>query len=145
MGSYSLLPWLAATVRYDRVQPNANDSTATFAVISPALIFRTGWQAHDQVALQYSQEYTENVHSYVNNINTTEGGTHLSGFRTALTRSINKYGKDSGLFKDLVPTGEDFREGLTAVISCRARAVSAKPIAASCPARVPRGMLTPAP
>src|SRR3954470_17089105 len=72
-----------------------------------------------EVALQYSAEYTENVHSYVNNINTTEGGTHLSGFRTALTRCINKYGKDSGLFKDLIPTGEDFREGLTAVISCR--------------------------
>ena len=72
-----------------------------------------------EVAMQYSAEYTENVHSYVNNINTSEGGTHLSGFRTALTRSINKYGKDSGLFKDLVPTGEDFREGLTAVISCR--------------------------
>jgi DNA gyrase subunit B len=72
-----------------------------------------------EIALQYSTEYTENVHSYVNNINTTEGGTHLSGFRTALTRCINKYGKDSGLFKDLVPTGEDFREGLTAVISCR--------------------------
>jgi DNA gyrase subunit B len=72
-----------------------------------------------EVAMQYSSEYTENVHSYVNNINTTEGGTHLSGFRTALTRCINKYGKDSGLFKDLVPTGEDFREGLTAVISCR--------------------------
>ncbi|HVT30862.1 MAG TPA: ATP-binding protein, partial [Lacipirellulaceae bacterium] len=72
-----------------------------------------------EVAMQYSSEYTENVHSYVNNINTTEGGTHLSGFRTALTRSINKYGKDSGLFKDLIPTGEDFREGLTAVISCR--------------------------
>src|SRR4051812_37620059 len=72
-----------------------------------------------EIAMQYSVEYTENVHSYVNNINTTEGGTHLSGFRTALTRCINKYGKDSGLFKDLVPTGEDFREGLTAVISCR--------------------------
>jgi DNA gyrase subunit B len=72
-----------------------------------------------EVALQYSTEYTENVHSYVNNINTTEGGTHLSGFRTALTRCINNYGKKSGLFKDLVPTGEDFREGLTAVISCR--------------------------
>ena len=54
MGSYSLLPWLAATVRYDRVQPNANDSSSAFAVVSPALIFRTGWQAHDQVALQYS-------------------------------------------------------------------------------------------
>src|SRR6476619_1059394 len=72
-----------------------------------------------EIAMQYSVEYTENVHSYVNNINTTEGGTHLSGFRTALTRCINKYGKDSGLFKDLVPSGEDFREGLTAVISCR--------------------------
>ncbi len=72
-----------------------------------------------EIALQYSAEYTENVHSYVNNINTTEGGTHLSGFRTALTRCINKYGKDSGLFKDLVPSGEDFREGLTAVVSCR--------------------------
>jgi DNA gyrase subunit B len=72
-----------------------------------------------EVALQYSAEYTENVHSYVNNINTTEGGTHLSGFRTALTRCINNYGKKSGLFKDLVPSGEDFREGLTAVISCR--------------------------
>jgi DNA gyrase subunit B len=72
-----------------------------------------------EVALQYSTEYTENVHSYVNNINTTEGGTHLTGFRTALTRSINSYGKSAGIFKDLVPTGEDFREGLTAVISCR--------------------------
>jgi DNA gyrase subunit B len=72
-----------------------------------------------EVAVQYSAEYTENVHSYVNNINTTEGGTHLSGFRTALTRTINNYGKKSGVFKDLVPTGEDFREGLTAVISCR--------------------------
>jgi DNA gyrase subunit B len=72
-----------------------------------------------EIAMQYSAEYTENVHSYVNNINTTEGGTHLSGFRTALTRCINKYGKDSGLFKDLVPSGEDFREGLTAVVSCR--------------------------
>jgi DNA gyrase subunit B len=72
-----------------------------------------------EVALQYSTEYTENVHSYVNNINTTEGGTHLTGFRTALTRSINNYGKNAGIFKDLVPSGEDFREGLTAVISCR--------------------------
>ncbi|HEX2473487.1 MAG TPA: DNA gyrase subunit B [Lacipirellulaceae bacterium] len=72
-----------------------------------------------EIALQYSAEYTENVHSYVNNINTTEGGTHLSGFRTALTRTINNYGKKAGQFKDLVPSGEDFREGLTAVLSCR--------------------------
>ena len=54
-----------------------------------------------RIALQYSGEYTENVHTYVNNISTTEGGTHLSGFRTALTRSLNNYGKKQGLFKDL--------------------------------------------
>jgi len=72
------------------------------------------------IALQYSGEYTENVHTYVNNISTTEGGTHLSGFRTALTRTLNSYGKKEGLFhKDLVPTGDDVREGLTAVISLR--------------------------
>ena len=72
-----------------------------------------------EVALQYSGEYTENVHCYANNISNSEGGTHLAGFRTALTRSLNRYGKKQGLFKDLVPSGDDFREGLTAVISCR--------------------------
>ena len=69
--------------------------------------------------MQYSGEFTENVHSYVNNICTTEGGTHVSGFRAALTRTLNAYGKKENLFKDLVPTGDDFREGLTAVISLR--------------------------
>jgi len=72
-----------------------------------------------EVAMQYSAEYTENVHSYVNNIATTEGGTHVSGFRTALTRCLNNYGKKGNYFKDLIPTGDDFREGLTAVISLR--------------------------
>ena len=72
-----------------------------------------------EVALQYSSEYTENVHTYVNNINTHEGGTHLSGFRAALTRSLNAYGKKEGMFKDLVPTGDDVREGLSAIISLR--------------------------
>ncbi len=72
-----------------------------------------------EVALQYTGEYTENVHSYVNNINTVDGGTHLSGFRTALTRTLNNYGKKNNLFKDLVPTGDDFREGLTAVVAVR--------------------------
>ncbi|QDU53826.1 DNA gyrase subunit B [Aeoliella mucimassa] len=72
-----------------------------------------------EIALQYSSEFTENVHSYVNNINTTEGGTHMSGFRSALTRCLNNYGKNAGMFKDLVPSGDDVREGLTAVISCR--------------------------
>jgi DNA gyrase subunit B len=71
------------------------------------------------MALQYSKEFTENLRSYVNNIATTEGGTHVSGFRSALTRAINAYGKKNGLYKDLVPTGEDLREGLTAVISVR--------------------------
>ncbi|MCA9128595.1 MAG: DNA gyrase subunit B [Planctomycetales bacterium] len=72
-----------------------------------------------QMALQYSTEYTENVQSYVNNIHTIEGGTHVSGFRSALTRTLNNYGKKENLFKDLAPTGDDFREGLTAVISVR--------------------------
>ncbi|RMF37925.1 MAG: DNA gyrase subunit B, partial [Planctomycetota bacterium] len=72
-----------------------------------------------EIALQYCNEYTENVHSYVNNIHTIEGGTHVSGFRAALTRALNNYGKKEGLFKDLTPTGDDFREGLTAVISLR--------------------------
>jgi DNA gyrase subunit B len=71
------------------------------------------------VAFQYSSEYTENVHCYVNNINTHDGGTHLTGFRTALTRTLNAYGKRENLFKDIMPTGEDFREGLTAVVSVR--------------------------
>jgi DNA gyrase subunit B len=72
-----------------------------------------------EVAMQYSTEYTENVSSFVNNISTTEGGTHVSGFRAALTRCLNNYGKKESLFKDLVPSGDDFREGLTAVISLR--------------------------
>jgi len=71
------------------------------------------------IALQYTGEFTENLHSYVNNISTTEGGTHVSGFRAALTRTLNAYGKKAGLYKDLVPTGEDVREGLTAVVSVR--------------------------
>ena len=72
-----------------------------------------------KVALQYSTEYTENLQSYVNNVHTIEGGTHVSGFRAALTRTLNSYGKKENLFKDLAPTGDDFREGLTAVISLR--------------------------
>ncbi len=71
------------------------------------------------VALQYSTEFTENVQSYVNNIHTIEGGTHVSGFRSALTRTINNYGKKEGLYKTTTPAGDDFREGLTAVISIR--------------------------
>jgi DNA gyrase subunit B len=72
-----------------------------------------------EVAIQYTTDITENVHSYVNNIHTHEGGTHVSGFRTALTRALNSYGKKNNLFGKTVVTGEDFREGITAIISLR--------------------------
>ncbi len=75
-----------------------------------------------EVAFQYSSAYSENVFSYVNNINTHEGGTHLSGFRTALTRTLNSYAAKNNLIKDskkITLTGDDFREGLTAVISVK--------------------------
>ena len=72
-----------------------------------------------EIAMQYANEYTENLHSYVNNIHTPDGGTHVVGFRTALTRTLNNYGKKEDMFKDLVPTGEDFREGLTVIIAVR--------------------------
>ena len=73
-----------------------------------------------EIALQYSTEFTENVQSYVNNIHTIEGGTHVSGFRSGLTRTLNNYGKSENLFKGgAAPGGDDFREGITAVISVR--------------------------
>ena len=73
-----------------------------------------------QVALQYNDGYTENVYSFANNINTIEGGTHLSGFRASLTRTLNSYAKSKGLLdEDKALTGDDYREGLTAVISIK--------------------------
>ncbi len=74
-----------------------------------------------EVAFQYSDSYTENIFSYVNNINTHEGGTHLVGFKTALTRTLNNYAYKNNLIKDskITLTGDDFREGLTAVISVK--------------------------
>lgn len=72
-----------------------------------------------EVAFQYAEEYTENIHCYVNNINTKDGGTHLDGFRDALRKTLNNYGKKEKMFKDITPTGEDFREGLTAIVSAR--------------------------
>jgi len=71
------------------------------------------------VALQYTTGTNESIRTYANNINNLEGGTHLSGFRSALTRTVNTYGKNVGLFKDFTPTGDDLREGLTAVIAVR--------------------------
>ena len=74
-----------------------------------------------ELALQYNDTYAENVFSFANNINTIDGGTHLSGFRSALTRSINNYGQSAGLFKDVKEnlTGDDVREGLVAVVSVK--------------------------
>ena len=74
-----------------------------------------------EVAMQYNNSFSENVHSYVNNINTIEGGTHLTGFRRALTRTLKKYAEESGMLSKLKfeISGDDFREGLTAVVSVK--------------------------
>ncbi len=74
-----------------------------------------------EIGMQYTDSYTENEHSYCNNINTIEGGTHLSGFRSALTRTINKYATDNKLVKDNDEsmTGDDIREGLTVIVSVK--------------------------
>lgn len=74
-----------------------------------------------EVALMYNTGYQENVYSYVNNINTREGGTHVSGFRRALARVFKQYGDDNGLFAKLKVeiSGEDFREGLTSIVSVK--------------------------
>jgi DNA gyrase subunit B len=74
-----------------------------------------------EVSLQWTDGYTENVHTFVNNINTHEGGTHLAGFRGALTRVINDWGRKNKLFKpdEAGLEGDDIREGLTAILSCK--------------------------
>jgi DNA gyrase subunit B len=73
-----------------------------------------------EVALQYNDSYGESTHTFANNINTIDGGTHLSGFKSALTRTINDYGKRNGFLKgDEALSGEDVREGLTAIVSVK--------------------------
>ena len=74
-----------------------------------------------EVALQYNTGYQEHIYSFVNNINTREGGTHVNGFRRAVNREFSKYGEDNGFFSKLKfkISGEDFREGLTAIISVK--------------------------
>jgi DNA gyrase subunit B len=74
-----------------------------------------------EVAMTYNTSFSENIHTYVNNINTHEGGTHLAGFRRGLTRTLKKYAEDSGMLKNLKfeISGDDFREGLTAIISVK--------------------------
>ena len=72
-----------------------------------------------EVAMQYNEGYAENIHTFVNNINTIEGGTHLTGFKSALTRTIKNYGKNRGIIKGEGMSGDDAREGLAAVISVK--------------------------
>src|SRR6202022_3220943 len=76
-----------------------------------------------EIAMQWNSSYQESVHSFANNISTREGGSHLSGFRSALTRTLNKYARDHGLLKEKEDnlSGEDVREGLTAVVSVKLR------------------------
>jgi DNA gyrase subunit B len=76
-----------------------------------------------EVAMQWNSSYQESIHSFANNISTREGGSHMSGFRSALTRTLNKYARDHGLLKEKEDnlSGEDVREGLTAVISVKLR------------------------
>src|SRR5260370_19179393 len=74
-----------------------------------------------EIAFQYNDQYNENVFTYVNNINTIEGGTHLVGFRTALTRTLNSYASKNNLVKEngVQLTGDDFRAGLTAGLGAK--------------------------
>ena len=91
--------------------------------VHPSVIHLNGTRdnVECEIAMQYTDAYTENEHSYCNNINTIEGGTHLSGFRSALTRTINKYAADKKLTKDNDESmgGDDIREGLTVVVNVK--------------------------
>ena len=87
----------------------------------PIYVERREGQTNIEVALQYNDSYTENVYSFANNINTVDGGTHVTGFRAALTTSLNDYARRAGILKDSDGnlSGDDVREGLTAVISVK--------------------------
>jgi len=93
----------------------------TESVLYEDIIHIEGEQEDVQVdiAVQHNDGSHENVRCFANNIYNLEGGTHFSGFRGALTRTVNAYGKKANLFKDYIPSGDDFREGLTAVITVR--------------------------
>jgi DNA gyrase subunit B len=97
------------------------DSNRTAINKKPIVIENNRENVEVDVAFQYNDSYQENLFSFVNNIPTTEGGTHLIGFKTALTRTLNTYAQKNNLIKSdgLVLTGEDVREGLTAVISVK--------------------------
>jgi DNA gyrase subunit B len=97
------------------------DGTRTSIIPEPIYVDGNKQGIPVELALQYNDTYSENVHSYVNNINTIEGGTHVAGFRMGLTRTLKSYADKSGLLKNVKIdiTGDDFREGLTAVISVK--------------------------
>jgi DNA gyrase subunit B len=96
-----------------------NDAKNT---LTPVIYFKkedTETRLMLEVAMQYNDGYNETIESFANNINTHEGGTHLSGFKTALTGTINRYAESSGMMKDTRPSGDDVREGLIAVVSVK--------------------------
>ncbi len=97
------------------------DEAKTHLIEQPIYITTTDENVEVEVAMMYNTSYSENVVSFVNNISTRDGGTHVSGFRRALTREFKKYGDDNGYFKKMTfaISGEDFMEGLTAVISVK--------------------------
>jgi DNA gyrase subunit B len=97
------------------------DGTRAPIIPEPIYVEGTKQGIPVELALQYNDTYSENVHSYVNNINTIEGGTHVAGFRMGLTRTLKAYADKSGLLKNVKVdiTGDDFREGLTAIISVK--------------------------
>ncbi|MCD8741710.1 DNA topoisomerase (ATP-hydrolyzing) subunit B [Mucilaginibacter roseus] len=97
------------------------DGTRASIIPEPIYVEGTKQGVPVELALQYNDSYSENVHSYVNNINTIEGGTHVAGFRMGLTRTLKSYADKEGLLKNVKVeiTGDDFREGLTAVVSVK--------------------------
>jgi DNA gyrase subunit B len=97
------------------------DETKTKLMNAPIYIMARQEDVEVEVAMSYNTSYSENVVSFVNNITTRDGGTHVSGFRRALTREFKKYGDDNGFFKkvNFAISGEDFMEGLTAVVSVK--------------------------
>ena len=97
------------------------DSTRTTLIPEPIYVEGEKDGIPVEVALQYNNGYSENIHSYVNNINTIEGGTHVAGFRRSLTRTLKKYAENSKMLDKLKfeISGDDFREGLTTVISVK--------------------------
>jgi DNA gyrase subunit B len=97
------------------------DESRTKLIENPIHVMGKEDNVEVEIAMQYNTSYTENIYSFVNNINTHEGGTHVNGFRRAVNRVFSKYGEDNGYFKKLKfkISGEDFREGLTAIVSVK--------------------------